>query len=177
MRLSFITITVLIAIAAPVFSHLEVVKEVATSPNPHNRFLATTSLCDDRNCIKCNTTSKNNCIDCRSTYVKRLDAGKYVCLSCYGCSHTGCSMSSSARKTCNSCKDGFKRINYSGSIYYCAQEFRSSNAGLGLVVILGMWLFIAAACIFGRWCCNEMMHKSYSYEKVVLANQPPPFQG
>lgn len=163
-------------LSAPVSARLEVVTQ-DTSPNPHNRLLANTTYCDDLNCIRCSTTSKSTCILCRDTYRKvKNTVNQYVCISCYGC-EAGSSCNLVKNTSCNKCNSGFKRVYDSNtSSYFCAQNFRNSSAGLGLVVILSFWLICAATVFGARWCCNEMMHKSYSYEAVVLANQPPPYK-
>jgi hypothetical protein len=169
-------IATLALISTPVESRLEVVSEI-TTPNPHNRILLTTSLCDDYNCLSCNTRSKHTCLNCRSTYERVLNNGNYVCASCTGCkSVTECSMNSGAPKSCNQCNSGYKRVYHtSRKVYYCQKEFRSSNAGLGLIVLSLIWIGAVAFCCAMRWCCNQMMHANFSYEKVVLTNQPPPY--
>ena len=64
----------------------------------------------------------------------------------------------------------------SDSVAENAVRVLQQSSGSRLLMYFGVWVAILGICCFIRWQCNESQHKDNSYERVVLPNQPPPFQ-
>ena len=148
--------------------------------NTDRMLQSTTSSCFDSKCNSCYTSNRNYCVSCSLDTVAIISGNDRLCSGCSACTTTDCSISFSKPQSCTGgCSSGYRTINSSTlQITLCAKTPSSSTVNRDLIAFLQIVIGITVLYLLFltiRWFCNQSQHKAYSYESVVLPNQPPPF--
>lgn len=147
--------------------------------NTDRMLQSTTSSCNDSKCNSCYTSNRNYCVSCSLDTVAIITGNDRLCSGCSACTTTDCSISFSKPQSCTGgCSSGYRTITSSTlQINLCAKLPVSStvNGGLAFLSFFIGILVLYVLFFTIRWFCNQSQHKAYSFESVVLPNQPPPF--